>query len=283
MGIETLFEGQELSEEFKTKVSAVFEAAVVEAVAEKAAELQEQIKTLEEQAAQKEAELQEQLTKTSEGLIEQANEYGKAIAEEYEGKIVEASAKYEEYVTQYMAETVVQKVDAYLDYVAEQWMEENRLAVESGLKTQVSESFMEGLQKLFAEHYIEVPEGKQDIAEEMAERIAEMEQRLNATIEENIEMRKFIREAAKQEVVDSICEGLADTQIERLNTIAEGIEFKDIDQFRQKLEIVRDTMMVESVARPTINKESQKQAVLQESAGEMGSLIAELTRLASKK
>ena len=283
MGIESLFEGQEHSEEFKTKVSAVFEAAVVEAVTEKAAELQEQIKTLEEQAAQKEAELQEQLTKTSEGLIEQANAYGKAIAEEYEGKIEEASAKYEEYVTQYMTETVVQKVDAYLDYVAEQWMEENRLAVESGLKTQVSESFMEGLQKLFAEHYIEVPEGKQDIAEEMAERIAEMEQRLNATIEENVEMRKFIREAAKQEVVDSICEGLADTQIERLNTIAEGIEFKDIDQFRQKLEIVRDTMMVESVARPTINEESQKQAVLQESAGEMGSLIAELTRLASKK
>ncbi len=282
MGIETLFEGHELSEEFKTKATTVFEAAVVEAVAEREATLRTEMEEIKAQAAQVEQALRNESESKIAELMEKANQYGSSIAQSFEEKLQTESQKYQEYVTSYVTETVVQKVDAFLDYVVENWVEENRLAIESGLKTQVSESFMSGLQKLFAEHYIEVPEGKHDIAEEMAQRISEMEQRLNTTIEENVEMRKFIREAAKQEVVEQLSEGLADTQIERLNTIAEGIEFQDIDQFRDKLKIVRDTMVVESSSKPTQTQETPKQTI-NESAGEMSSLIAELTRLASKK
>lgn len=282
MGIETLFEGHELSEEFKAKATTVFEAAVIEAVAQRESVLNKEIETIKEQFAQTEQSLKTESEARISELMEKANQYGSFIASSFEEKLQNESEKYQEYVSSYVNETVVQKVDAFLDYVVEKWVEENRLAIESGLKTQVSESFMSGLQKLFAEHYIEVPEGKQDIAEEMAQRISEMEQRLNTTIEENVEMRKFIREAAKQEVVEQLSEGLADTQIERLNIIAEGIEFQDIDQFRDKLKVVRDTMVVESSTEQKQTQESQKAPIV-ESSSEMGSLIAELTRLASKK
>ena len=282
MGIETLFEGHELSEEFKAKATTVFEAAVIEAVAQRESVLNKEIETIKEQFAQTEQSLKTESEARIAELMEKANQYGSFIASSFEEKLQNESEKYQEYVSSYVNETVVQKVDAFLDYVVEKWVEENRLAIESGLKTQVSESFMSGLQKLFAEHYIEVPEGKQDIAEEMAQRISEMEQRLNTTIEENVEMRKFIREAAKQEVVEQLSEGLADTQIERLNIIAEGIEFQDIDQFRDKLKVVRDTMVVESSTEQKQTQESQKAPIV-ESSSEMGSLIAELTRLASKK
>lgn len=284
MGIETLFEGQELSEEFKTKVATVFEAAVVEAVAAKQQELDEQVEELTEQAEAYGEFLQEKAEEYGEFLQEQAQAYGEYVAEQYEEQLEEASAAYEQFVTQYVNETMVEKVDQFLDYVADQWMTENKLAVERGLKAQMSESFLEGLQALFAEHYIEVPESKHDIAEEMAVRLESMEERLNATLEENMQMRKFIRESAKQEVVDELCEGLADTQAERLNIIAEGIEFNDIESFRKKLEVVRGTMVVEGVSpRPAIQESKKQAAILNESAGEMGSLIAELTRLATKK
>ena len=289
MSIETLFEGQELSEEFKTKVSTVFEAAVIEATAavekeltEKAAlELQEavaavttQLEEVTAQAAAREAE-----------LVEQAEAYGQTLAEEFDLKLTEASEKYEASVTEYVQETVLAKVDKFLDYVAEQYVEENRLAIQSGLKTEMVESFLQGMHQLFKEHYVEVPEDKVDVVEEMNTRIEELEGRLNSTIEENVEMKNFIREKSKAEIVEEMCEGLADTQVERFNTIAEGIEFRDVDQFRSKLEVVRDTLVVEGV-RPAKPVEAAKPATAplnESSANDMGSLIADLTRLASKK
>lgn len=252
MSIETLFEGQELSEEFKTKVAAVFEATVVEAVAEKEKQLQEQHEA--------------QLTKLQEG---------------FDAKLTEASEQYETQLEQYIETEVVAKVDAFLNYVAEQWMEENKLAVESGLKTEMTESFLQGLHKLFAEHYVEVPDEKLDLVAEMEQNQATIEAKLDEVLSENIEMKNFIRDQAKAEVVAEMCEGLADTQVERLKTIAEGIEFKSIEQFEQKLAVVRDTMMVESTREVAPAKKDAKP--LNESASEMGGLLAELTRLAPKR
>lgn len=277
MGIETLFEGQELSEEFKTKVATVFEATVAEAVAVKEAELTEAVEA-------KITEIRESHEAEIAQLKEQAETQLAELEEAYGAEIAELSEGYEEYVTKYVQESVVDKVDAFMNYVADQWMEENKLAVERGLKSEMVESFLSGMHTLFAEHYVDLPEDKVDVVEEMAARMEELESRLNATLEENVTMKNFLREKAKQEIVSEVAEGLADTQVERLETIAEGIAFGDADQFRKKLEVVRDTMVVESRQEaPAPAKAAPEKETLTEGYNDMSSLISELTRLAGKK
>lgn len=282
MKFETLFEGQDLSEEFKAQVSTMFEAAVSEAVAAKETALVEQFDI---QKATLVAEHKDELAQ----LSEKADAYGKYVAESFEEKITEASKQYDQKIEDYMTNEVYAKVDSFLNYVAEQWMEENKLAVESGVKSEMVESFLSGLHGLFQEHYIEVPEAKVDLVDQLTAQMEEVKAQLNTTIGENVELKSFIREKAKDALVAEVGAGLVETQIERLGKIAEGMEFKDEASFKAKLATVRETLMAESVV-PGGKKEPQKPAgavaALTEqfdTQPEMGSLVAELTRLGTKK
>jgi hypothetical protein len=148
-------------------------------------------------------------------------------------------------------EEMTTKIDSYLDYVAEQWFEENKIAIESSLKVEAAEKFIEGVRGLFAEHSIEIPEEHVDVVEALEERVAELEAKLNEEIDEKIELRKFVEEAEKEAIFDDVAEGLAETQVEKLRTLAEGLEFVDGDTFRKKVELVKENYFTSKQKRST--------------------------------
>ena len=153
-------------------------------------------------------------------------------AEKFETELQEASAQ--------IFEEVSGKLDQYLDYVVEQWMEENKIAVESSLRTDIAENFIQGLQNLFAEHYITVPDEKIDLVAEMRAELDETRAKLNETLDQKIELEAIINEATAVSILDDISEGLAETQVEKLRTLAEGIEYTDGETYRRKLEIIKE-------------------------------------------
>lgn len=151
----------------------------------------------------------------------------------------EFEAQLEEQATAVVSE-LVENVDSYLDYVVEKWMEENELAVESGIRTEMAESFMSGLHDLFVEHNIEIPEDKIDAYAEMAEQLETKDDELNEAINESIELRKALAEAHKQDVFEDISEGLTETQREKLAKLAEGVDYDDLDGYKSKVEIIKE-------------------------------------------
>ena len=154
------------------------------------------------------------------------------LEEEFEGKLEEAAAELEEALTA--------KLDAYLDYVSEQWLEENKIAIEASLKAEATDKLIDGLKGLFAEHCIEIPEEKADIVEELQAQLASLEEKFNESINETIELKKIINEAEKESVIEEVSEGLAATQSEKLRTLVEDLEFSDIESFRKKVELVKE-------------------------------------------
>jgi hypothetical protein len=191
--IEEMFNGQDLSEEFKDNVATLFEAAV-----------------------------------SARLIAEQAR-----LEEEYETKLQEEISLFNEELTS--------KLDTYLDYVVENWMKENEVAIESTLRNELAEEFMEGLKNLFAEHYISVPEEKVDVLEAMAEKVEALESKLDEAISENVELKNFVVENERQGIVESLASDLALTQQEKFSALVEGIEFDgDLDVYAKKLMIVKE-------------------------------------------
>lgn len=189
-----LFGTEDLSEEFKEKAAAIFEAAVVSQLLVAREELNEQFETL--------------------------------LAEEVER--IETQS--------------VENLDKYLDYVVEEWMKENEVAVESSLRTELTNDFMNGLKNLFAEHYIDLPEDKVDVVESLSDKVAKLEDKLNATITENLELKNELVNAELSAVVEELASDLVMTQQEKFKSLAEEIEFDgEIDNFKKKLEIVKET------------------------------------------
>ena len=134
-----------------------------------------------------------------------------------------------------------ERVDSYLEYVAEEWFTENQLAVEGGLKEELTESFMTGLKGLFEEHYVTIPEEKYDVLESMVEKLDEMETKLNEQIEKNVSLNSRLGESVANGILESVSEGLADTQKEKLATLSESVEFDSEDQYREKLVTLRES------------------------------------------
>jgi hypothetical protein len=164
--------------------------------------------------------------------------------EKFEAELQEASEK--------MFEDVSGKLDQYLDYVVEQWMAENQIAIESSLRTEIAENFITGLQNLFAEHYITVPDEKVDLVAEMKAELDEVKAKLNETLDQKIELEAIINEATAISILDDVSEGLAETQVEKLRTLSEGIEYSDADAYRRKLEIIKENYFsTKSKATPT--------------------------------
>ena len=217
--IDALFaDDQNISEEFKSKVTTIFEARVID-----------RIQQIEEQTEAKYA-----------GMLEEAIESVRAQLEE--------------------------KVDDYVNYVVEQWLEENAIAIESGLRAELAEDFISGLHKLFAENYINVPEDKVELVDELASKVEQLESKLNEEIEKSIGYKKSLIEATKQEVTRSVCEGLTETQVEKIKSLAESVEFSTEEEYQNKLETIRENYFPSGVKKA--DEEQLHEQVSAEDAGE---------------
>ena len=190
--VDALFNGESLSEEFRTKATTIFEAAVQSRVE----------KIVEDVIADNEAILSEAVESLQTQMAEQ--------------------------------------VDEYLNYVVEQWIEENKVAIETGLRAELTEDFINGLKNLFNEHYIEIPEEKVDVAEELAARVASLEEAASAAAAEKAALVEQLGVAKKNEAVRKICEGLTETQIAKMISLAEGVEFTTEGEFNSKLAVIRE-------------------------------------------
>ena len=140
-----------------------------------------------------------------------------------------------------LKETLTERVDAYLEYVCEEWMTENELAIEHGLKTEMTESFLTGMKGLFEEHYVTIPEDKYDVLESMVEKLDDMETKLNEQIDKNIGLNKRLAESTADGVLNIVSEGLAETQKEKLASLAESVEFESEEEYREKLETLKES------------------------------------------
>ena len=149
-----------------------------------------------------------------------------------------------------------ERVDSYLEYVADEWFVENQLAVENGLKADMTESFLEGMKGLFEEHYVEIPEEKYDVLKSMVEKLDDMETKLNEQIEKNIALNKGLAEATADGILESVSEGLAATQKEKLASLAESVEFESDEEYREKLETLKESYFPHKGARPTSKTET---------------------------
>jgi hypothetical protein len=160
---------------------------------------------------------------------------------EYAGQLEEA--------VNAIRDELTEKVDDYLNYVVEQWMEENEIAIESGLRSEITEDFIAGLRNLFAENYINVPEDKVELVDELASKVEELEVKLNEEIEANIQYKKQLTEAIKVQLVNEVCEGLTATQVEKIKSLAESVEFSTEEEFVEKLETIRENYFPSGVKK----------------------------------
>lgn len=195
--IDALVEGEDLSEEFKTKASTIFEAAVHQKVMEIAT-----------------------------GKIDE-------LEKEYQVNLQEEIVSFRDELTE--------KVDGYLNYVVEEWMKENELALDSSLKSELTEEFIDGLKNLFTEHYIEVPDEKIDIVESLYDKVEELEEKLNSQIDDNVQVTSELNEYRKDKILEEVCEDLADTQSEKMKSLVEGISYEDdVDDFENKIQTIKE-------------------------------------------
>ena len=180
-----------------------------------------------------------------------------AVKEEIQA---EYDAKLAEGVAEAKAE-LSERVDSYLEYVADEWFQENALAVEAGLKTEMTESFLEGMKSLFEEHYVSIPEEKYDVLHSMVEKLDDMETKLNEQIEKNIGLNKRLGESVADGILGDVSEGLAETQKEKLASLAEGVEFESDTEYREKLETLKESYFPAKGAPTTTKTETLSEGV----------------------
>lgn len=209
-----LFEGMDLSEDFKSKVSLVFEAAVNEAVAAKADEIAE------------------------------------SLEEQFQTELSEAVSE--------AMEDVVETLNSYLDYVVKEWMSENELAIEAGVKVEMAESLMAGLKDLFQEHNIEIDEETVDVVGGLEEEIEEAKEVANKAINENIELKEEIAALKAAIVFEEIAEGLTTSQSERLRVLSEKLDISDIEIYASDLSTLKESFF--KVKAPVISEEAEEES-----------------------
>jgi len=159
------------------------------------------------------------------------------LDEQYEDRLVEE--------VQLMKQELIERVDAYLEYVSEEWMTENILAIENGIKVKVVENFMTGMKSLFEENYVDIPEEKYDVLEGMVEKLDEMETKLNEQIEKNVHLNRLFSESVADRIFDNVAEGLAITQREKFASLAESVEFEGEEEYKERLKTIRESYFPE--------------------------------------
>ena len=232
-GEETEVEEEVLEEEELETEEVVAEEEVVEEAEEDGVDIEEDVNAL-----LGGEELSEEFKEKAKVIFEAAlNSKIKEIQESLEVQYAERLAEEKEG----LKDALTERVDAYLEYVCEEWMIENQLAVEAGLKTEMTESFLGGMKSLFEEHYVTIPEEKYDVLESMVEKLDEMETKLNEQIDKNINLNKRLAESTADSILDEISEGLAQTQKEKLASLAESVEFESEEEYREKLETLKES------------------------------------------
>ena len=206
-----------------------------------------------------EAALRSKVSEIKETIEEQ---YAAALAEEVEE----------------IKESLAERVDAYLEYVADEWMQENALVIEKGLKTEMTESFLQGMRGLFEDHYVSIPEDKYDVLESMVEKLDEMEEKLNEQIERNISLNKRLAESVADGILDQVSEGLAATQKEKLASLSESVEFESEIQYREKLEMLKESYF-SAQKTPKAQTETLSEGVDSASESVSGTMAAYLRTL----
>ena len=240
--------GMKEEEEITDEVVAEEETTEEEVVSEEEATEEEVVAEEEEVVAEYDIEEDVNALLGEEELSEEFKNRAKTIFEaainsKVAGIKEELEAQYNEKLAEEVAqvkESLAERVDSYLEYVADEWMEENALAVESGLKTEMTESFITGMKSLFEEHYVTIPEDKYDVLESMVEKLDDMETKLNEQIEKNVSLNARLSESVAEGILDEISEGLASTQKEKLASLSESVEFESEAQYREKLETIKE-------------------------------------------
>ena len=202
--------GEDISEEFKTKATSIFEAAVV-------------------------ARVNHEMEK----IVDKLEEQNSAQLQEYK-------------------DTLVEKVDNYLNYVVEQWMEENQVAVENGLRSEITEEFITGLKTLFKENYIEVPEEKYDVIDDLSTKVDTLASELDESINDNIELAKQLVELKKEKIFEEQTSDLASTEVEKLRKLIESVEFESDELFAEKVSVIKENYF------PKESKKSAEDTLLEE-------------------
>ena len=182
-------------------------------------------------------------------------------------------------------EELTSRVDAYLEYVAEEWITDNQLAIEQGLKAEMTESFLTGMRSLFEDHYVTIPEEKYDVTTAMVEKLDEMEDKLNEQIKSNIALNQRLAESVADVIFSEVCEGLALSQKDKLASLAENVEFDSEDNYREKLATLRNSYFPENVGSQRDNSENiseSSESIAQPVTGLMESYLDTLTRVSQK-
>jgi len=200
------------------------------------------------------------------------------IAEEMEAKNEERIVEEIESVKA----ALVERVDGYLEYVADEWLQENELAVEHGLKSEMTESFLSGMKELFEAHYVSIPEDRYDVVESMVNKLDEMETKLNEQIERNVSLNKRLAESVADGIVSEVAEGLALSQKEKLAQLAESVEFESETSYREKLETLKESYFGQKVQKETSEKVLNEEAATPEYSGVMSQYLSILNQVAKK-
>jgi hypothetical protein len=223
-----------------------------------------------------------------EDLSEEFQEKARTIFEAaLRSKVSEIKESLEEQYSNVLAEEVeeiktelAERVDSYLEYVADEWISENALAVEQGLKTEMTESFLQGMRGLFEEHYVTIPEEKYNVLESMVEKLDDMETKLNEQIEKNISLNKRLSESVADGIFEQVSEGLADTQKDKLASLSESVEFESEIEYREKLETLRESYFPSRGVSPSARTETLSEgldAVPESYSGSMASYLKTLS------
>ena len=258
-------EGEEISEDeapATDEVVAEEETTTDEVVAEE--------ETTEEEVVAEEEDYAVDVEQDVQALFE-----GEELSEEFQSKartIFEAAIKekvseikenlqtaYEQALVEEVAsvrDELTERVDAYLEYVADEWIQENQLQVESGLKTEMTESFLEGMKSLFEEHYVSVPEDKYDVLESMVDKLDEMESKLNEQIERNVALNQRLAESNSDVILADVSEGLALSQKEKLASLASNVEFESETDYREKLVKLKESYFPSKTSAPSAHSET---------------------------
>jgi regulator of replication initiation timing len=182
-------------------------------------------------------------------------------------KVAEAlEEKYAEEFTEYK-DSIVEKVDAYMNYVVESYMEENKLAIENGLRTEIAEDFMSGLKALFKEHYIEVPEEKYDVIGELQAKVTELEESLNGQVENNVGLNAEVTALQRTLIIKEMSGDLADTEVNKLTKLLEGVDFDNAEIYKEKVSVIKENYFPREDAIKTAKK-SSPQALVEDTGTE---------------
>lgn len=171
------------------------------------------------------------------------------VVEQLEEEILDAA---EQSIEEIKAD-LEENIDSYLGYAINEWKEEHKVAIQSGLRSEIVEDFINGLRNLFAENYIDIPEEKVSVVEELSAKVDELQEELQTVLNRNIEMWKQIQEGEKKEILLSVCEGLTTTQIEKMKTLAEGVEFTADGEYREKLEVIKESYFSKKVEKDQVS------------------------------